>query len=124
MNNFTVGQKVVCIREGVSKRRQYREERHPKVGEVYTIRAIVPGDCGDGPEPALYLVEIVNRPLLYRTTGGKEIVEMSFLASRFRPVKTASIESLERLLLTENQPTGYIEIWDNRRKQKAPARGH
>jgi hypothetical protein len=115
MNNFHVGQKVVCVDDTLRDRPFWRGQDLVK-GKIYTIADVYLSFARK--IPAVRLAEIDNP--IFPPSGRP----YGYYAHRFRPVKTTSIEQLERLLLTENQPTGYIEIWDNRRKQRAPARGH
>ena len=73
----------------------------PCEGNVYTVRAVLDArpygfDCD-----ALLLEEVVN-PVMAHTTapvaGAVFEVEQFFLAWRFRPVRTTSIEVFEKLL--------------------------
>ena len=71
-------------------------EALPKLGIIYTIRAIIP--CrelyGYG-DDALHVVEIVNppRPL---PSGSRH--ELGFRISRFRPVRDTNIEIFKAML--------------------------
>jgi hypothetical protein len=90
MTSFYVGQVVVCIDD-----RGFPEpdegERYPKEGGVYTIRAVRPWKDTVG----LLLAEIVN-PVFEWESGN--VGKIGFLARRFRPAKTTSLEVFEDML--------------------------
>lgn len=83
-----VGQHVVLIND------QFRKPwvAKPVLGVVYTIRWV-----GEAPEPfnryplQCHLVEVVNPKLPHRRTG--EMIEPSFMVSRFRPLAKLTTES-------------------------------
>jgi hypothetical protein len=95
--NFYVGQKVVYVND-----RQLgpyaRMPKLPKLGSVYTIRAIVPCKARGYDEDGLWLVEIVNAPRLYESPTGPVVRELAFRVSRFRPLRTTNIDAFVKML--------------------------
>lgn len=91
---FHVGQKVVCINGTPAHRFYLPSDNLPATGAVYTVRAVVDSEG----TACLLLDEIVNEPRQFRDG----FCEGAFNASRFRPVKTTSIEVFHKLLA----PTG------------------
>lgn len=97
-----VGQHVVLIND------QFRKPwvAKPVLGVVYTIRWI-----GEAPEPftrrfpiQCRLVEVVNPPVLHRRSG--EMIEPSFMASRFRPLAKLTTEQFTSGLT----PVDHLEL--------------
>ncbi len=78
---FRVGQKVVCIKANFYNPQYKLPHNLPKVGDIYTIRNMDIGTCGDDgvPQVALMFHELVY-PVL------KCGFEFSFSASSFRPL--------------------------------------
>jgi hypothetical protein len=95
MNQFHVGQKVVCIGRFVAE--GYCEEVLPTKGEVYTIRDLVfyQGHAG------VLLEEIRNPPRLYNMGEAHGVCECAFAARQFRPVKTTNIDVFLKMLKPE-----------------------
>ena len=93
-----LGQKVICVRDSNWPRGPYGyTPTLPQKGVVYTIRAIVPCRALFGrDEDGLHLVEIVN-PTLPRKSGWVN-GELAFRISRFRPVRTTSIDVFTKML--------------------------
>jgi hypothetical protein len=90
MTALRVGQKCVCI-DDKPHPLNWRGLDGLRKGEVYTIRRIgfdVDGTFG------IWLSEII-RP---HQDGAPEWGELPFVATRFRPVKTTSIECFKALL--------------------------
>ena len=91
---FRVGQKVVCVdADGLQSDRSIFSSL-PQVGSVYTVREIIPSDCGWPRVPALTLNEIKGE---WDPMWG---VEYSFLATRFRPIvdRTTDISVFKEML--------------------------
>jgi hypothetical protein len=112
--SFRIGQKVVCIKEGLwSWERKYPNYIrhfgivHPKKGDVLTIRAIERGvgkrDDGSAIEANLLFDEIVNRPSP-RASGSSK--EAAFDSARFRPIqeRKTDISIFTEMLKTDRAP--------------------
>jgi len=83
-----VGDKVVCV-DDVNRTIRIDDGfvERPVSGVVYTIRDIVVGKSSEGPDIGFRLVEIVNQPHDYDDLFDRKVfVEVSFKASRFRPI--------------------------------------
>ena len=98
---FHVGQKVVCV--NARPRRKDLHPRYvstvtPRLRAVYTIRDIFDASPYGFDEPALLLVEIVNPVRGYSAPTGPVVCEQFWLASRFRPVRTTSIDIFRAML--------------------------
>lgn len=107
---FHVGQKVVCVNTRNWPRDSYRPTL-PKRGAVYTVRAIVPCRGQGYDEDGIRLAEIVNPTLSLRCPNGQRIwTELAFRMSRFRPVRTTSIEVFTQML--ESVPQEPAELVD------------
>ncbi len=95
--NLHVGQKVVCVND-----RQTSGYSHmpylPKLGSVYTIRAIVPCKVYGYDEDGVWLVELVNTPRQYESPTGPVVHELAFRISRFRPLRTTNIDTFLKML--------------------------
>ena len=95
---FRVGQRVVCVD---TRKWPYLADRWtlPTRGVVYTVRAIVPCMADGYAEDGLRLVEIVNpKRMLCCPSGRWQRIELCFRMSRFRPVRTTSIEVFQKML--------------------------
>lgn len=92
---FRVGQKVVCIEDNFQNPSYGVPQTLPKKGDVYTIRCVEIGTCGDYGEEQLGLrfCELIFPP----TSCGHEF---SFAARCFRPIveRKTSIEIFQRML--------------------------
>ena len=107
MNDFQVGQQVVCVIEPCPERvkyhyRQYREATFPIVKAVYTIREIFIV----ANEVAIRLQEIHNNSD-YFADG---FLEICFLLSNFRPVKKTDISVFTKMLLNVPKPHNVKEF--------------
>ena len=95
---FFVGQKVKCVND-----RNWPTPRQfgaytpllPVRGRVYTVREVVPMMREGWDEDGLLLEEIVN-PIQTRPNGNT--FELTFRMSRFRPVRTTSIDIFRAML--------------------------
>ena len=90
--SFHVGQLVVCV----DNKPRRRDTSDPVLvnlesGRIYTIRGLT---HFEPLPPGVYLEEVVNTP--NETWAG--IVEPSYCADRFRPIKTTSIEALRKVV--------------------------
>jgi hypothetical protein len=83
MNQFHVGQRVVCVATGPWKATLELGYKTPVRGEVYTVREVYV-DSGDEVTVGVRLVEIVNPATYYG-------YEVGWYAGEFRPVKTTDI---------------------------------
>ena len=96
-----VGQHVVLIDDHFRK----RFAKKPLLGVVYTIRWL-----GEAPEPfshyptQCHLVEVVNPKLRHPSTG--EMIEPSFMVSRFRPLVKLTTESFT----SDLTPMDHLEL--------------
>lgn len=90
--SFHVGQKVVCVNDGVV---YWRGNPDLRRGEIYTIRQIT--------------MEIDLNLWLVGVSGG-------WVSTRFRPV----VDDTKKISFTEGAPKD-SEKWDNRKRQKARA---
>ena len=99
---FYVGQKVIYVndrRSSDARHCVWDRETFPKVGSIYTIRAIVECRVAYGyDEDGLLLMEIVNRPDHYVSPRGRITHELAFRVSRFRPIQTTSIDVFTDML--------------------------
>jgi hypothetical protein len=96
---FHVGQRVVCVNTRNWSDRSRDRPKYPKRGAVYTVRAIVVCTDRGYDEDGLYLEEIVNKPRLYEDPQGQLMkCEVAFRMSRFRPVRTTSIDVFTQML--------------------------
>jgi hypothetical protein len=86
---FEVKKQVVCINAEHGKR--FPWEILPILNTIYTIRSIEVHPDG---EIGLFLEEIVNKPYQYCDSFG----EISFNASRFKPVKLTNIDVFTEIL--------------------------
>ena len=96
-----VGQKVVCVNDrprGDGLRPLYARTTIPKVRGVFTIRDIFDCTVYGYDEPGLLLVEIVNPVLPYIAPAGQVRCEQFWLAWRFRPLPTTSIDIFTKML--------------------------
>jgi hypothetical protein len=102
MTLFHVGQRVVCITEGLHWRISF--ERRPAKGQILTVRAIEDCSSPENHPQSLFFEEIVNEPGNYMYFGRVVFGEPSFCGHRFRPIVTpkTSIEIFERLLNPAN----------------------
>jgi len=102
-----IGQKVVCLDNRLRGGGVYARETLPKVGSVYTIRAIVPCKVYGYDEDGLLLVEVVNSERQYLSPRGPITHELAFRITRFRPVRTTSIDAFRKMLepLKVREPT-------------------
>lgn len=101
MSNFRVGQKVVCIDDQPVRRPGFSLNMDGlRAGTVYTIRDITrnPSNHPDAGMTTIRLEEICRNVL----PADRE--EIGFRLSRFRPVKTTSIEIFRAMLVTPKQP--------------------
>ena len=103
---LNVGQRVVCVDDRREALDAYALETLPKRGSIYTIREIVPCKVFGFDEDALRLVEIVNPALEYLAPSGSVTHELAFRISRFRPVRTTSIDVFLEML----EPAGVDEV--------------
>jgi hypothetical protein len=95
---FHVGQRVVCVNTCNWPRYEHRPAL-PTRGGVYTVRAIVSCVADGYDEDGLRLVEIVNPKRRLRWPSGRcQRIELCFRMSRFRPVRTTSIDVFTRML--------------------------
>lgn len=95
--NWHIGQRVVCVDGRREPRRRRKWERLPVEGLVYTIRDIVPRDDG---RIAFRLNEITNLGAAYKSG----FAELSFFASRFRPVVEPEADISERQAILDRLP--------------------
>ena len=95
MNRLHIGQPVVCVNDHWPDGSDYQEEDLPRVGEVYTVRAIVPTEHLGFDEDGVLLEEIVNRPRIYDTPVGELRGELVFRASRFRLLHRADVNTAQ-----------------------------
>jgi hypothetical protein len=100
---FHVGQRVVCV--DMRPRRKYLHHSawvapfaKPKKGGIYTVREVLDARPYGFDHDGLLLVEIVNPVLDYLAPTGPVRCEQFFLAFRFRPLRTTSIEVFTRML--------------------------
>ena len=106
---FRIGQRVVCVDTRKWPRDYDFRPKLPKRGAVYTVRAIVPCIADGYDEDGLRFVEIVNpRRLLRWPSGRRQRMELCFRMSRFRPVRTTSIEVFQKLLEPLPQEPGEL----------------
>ena len=70
----------------------------PSLGGVYTVRDVFDGRAYGYDEDALLLVEIVNPVRRYVAPAGPVACEQFWLANRFRPVRTTSIDIFTQML--------------------------
>ncbi|QIG69843.1 hypothetical protein F67_I3_11_017 [Rhizobium phage RHph_I3_11] len=112
------GVKVVCVKE-IVRLDGYKEERLPVVGEVYTIREVLPSIYPSSPF-AVRLEEIRN-PIMMYSNG---VSEVKFGSEKFRPLVSKPLpESLTCLL--KNPKSVILPNEGNRwdvRKQKEKIR--
>ncbi len=88
------GQQVVCIDDRPHVTCDEIAARL-RLKRIYTIREVT---C-DGPDSiGFLLVEVINPRDQFVTGNGAEEVEPSYAATRFRPVRPTSIETLRSLL--------------------------
>jgi hypothetical protein len=100
---FHVGQRVVCV--DLSPRRKYLHHAvwvapfaMPKRGGVYTVRDVFDARRYGFDQDGLLLEEIINPVLDYVAPAGHVRIEQFFLAFRFRPLRTTSIEAFHKML--------------------------
>ena len=91
--NFYVGQKVVYVNDRQIPGGYGYVPNVPKLGCEYTIRQIVACRALGYDEDGLRLVEVVNAPHVHQCPWGTHKSELSFRSSRFRPVRTTSIDA-------------------------------
>lgn len=98
MNNFYVGQKVVCVDDNWIDFNWNYVPNKPTRGQVYTVRAV--GEQAAGPQDEitlmLWLCEITNEPRWWR---GPRKEEAGFIVTRFRPAvdKPDVVEQFRRM---------------------------
>jgi hypothetical protein len=92
--NFHVGQKVLYVNDRQIPSGYAYVPNVPKLGCEYTIRQIVACRALGYDEDGLRLMEVVNAPHVHQCPWGTHKSELSFRASRFRPVRSASIEAV------------------------------
>ncbi len=81
---FEINQKVVCIDDAFGSVHRRHIKEFPIIGNIYTIRDIIPAQEANGSETAAVLLhEIVNPPSPIRPEWG----ECGFMASRFREIE-------------------------------------
>ena len=97
MPHFQIGERVVCV-NARNWPRYPDPVTLPTEGAVYTIRGTV--DChGLGyDEDGLLLEEIVNPACLRDLPSGPFRGEVCFRVSRFRPLRTTSIDAFKAML--------------------------
>jgi hypothetical protein len=103
---FHVGQKVVCV--DIRPRRKYLHPAtaaasvaplaRPEKGGIYTMREVFDARPHGFDHDALLLAEILNPVLDYIAPAGPVRCEQFFLAFRFRPLRTTSIDVFTRML--------------------------
>jgi hypothetical protein len=91
--NFRVGQKVVCVDDARQPLTAQFTPNMPARGSVYTVRAL--DYCAVSDTQGIFLTEIVN-PVFDWANAPRS--ELAFKSTRFRPVKTTSIECFKALL--------------------------
>jgi hypothetical protein len=96
--NLHVGQKVLYVNDRQIPGGYGYVPNVPKLGCVYTVREIVPCKALGYDEDGLRLVEIVNAPHVHKCPRGTHRSELSFRSSRFRPVRSASIDAVVKTL--------------------------
>ena len=107
--NFHVGQKVICVNDLGNTSGYTYGPTLPKRGSVYTIREIVPRGAYGYDEDGLFLVEIVNPLCIHLFPSGPMKGELQFRVSRFRPIRTTSIDVF--LAMLEPTPVhGPVEL--------------
>lgn len=101
MNNFHVGQKVVCIDDHFENGHFFGCDILPKKGVVYTIREIECFNSAKGETTVLRLNEIINAVMPYAVGD----VECGFIVRRFRPVvsRPTSIAVFKAMLTPSKQ---------------------
>lgn len=104
MSNFRVGQKVVCVKDGVwTDQHIYKIYglRAPLKGEVVTIRDIEIYEHGD----KFFRFEEYKNPILEFKDGEAEI---HFWSERFRPLvqRATDISIFKEILAGTRQPEG------------------
>jgi hypothetical protein len=106
---FYVSCKVVCT--NARKWPRYpKPVTLPTEGAVYTIRAIVDCHALGYDEDGLLLEEIVNPVCLRDSPSGPFRGEVCFRISRFRPVRTTSIEVFQKMLEpVPQEPTELVD---------------
>lgn len=109
MNNFRVGQKVVCIEmdrlypHGVEP---VDEPIQPVVGTIYTVRQVLLGKIGE--VPCIKVDEIPDHRIQVLVNGELLIGDVVFDAAGFRPVvergTDAGMSILREILNKADQP--------------------
>lgn len=105
--HFRIGAKVVCVnirpnKEGGGLHPTYADTRFPVVGGIYTIRRIFDARQFGHDDLAILLVEVRNRVRPYTCARGHQVrCEQFWLAFRFRPLSTTSIDVFLEMLEPE-----------------------
>jgi hypothetical protein len=71
------------------------------------VRGIVPADVYGYDEAGLLLLEIVNSERQYASPKGPATFELAFRVSRFRPVRSTSIEVFRKMLVPAAAPKAW-----------------
>ncbi len=97
MDDFQVGQKVLCVKTP-EKHLGYGDEALPVAGNIYTIRSsFIFCDC-----VAYYLSEVVNLVRPYMPFGRESVqMEPGWPHRYFRPIRKTDISIFEKMLLTK-----------------------